>query len=62
MDLSKDFECITHDSFNAILHTYGLSQDAVTFVYSYLKRRKQGVKKYFYLVHIRPNFIQYFHK
>ena len=23
---------------------YGLSEDAVTFVYSYLKRREQGVK------------------
>ena len=28
----------------AKLHAYGFSEDAVTFVYSYLKRRKQGVK------------------
>ena len=28
----------------AKLHAYGLSEDAVTFVYSYLKCRKQGAK------------------
>ena len=44
MDLSKAFDCITHDLLVAKLHAYGLSNDAVTFIYSYLKRRKQGVK------------------
>ena len=44
MDLSKAFNCIPHDLLLAKLHAYGLSEDAVTFVYSYLKRRKQGVK------------------
>ena len=44
MDLSKAFNCIPHDLLVAKLHAYGLTEDAVTFVYSYLKRRKQGVK------------------
>ena len=44
MDLSKAFDCIPHDLLVAKLHAYGLSEDAVTFIYSYLKRRKQGVK------------------
>ena len=44
MDLSKAFDCIPHDLLVAKLHAYGLSENAVTFIYSYLKRRKQGVK------------------
>ena len=44
MDLSKAFDCIPHDLLVAKLHAYGLSEDAVTFIYSYLKRRKQAVK------------------
>ena len=43
MDLSKASDCIPHDLV-AKLHAYGLSNDAVTFIYSYLKRRKQRVK------------------
>ena len=38
------FDCIPHDLLVAKLHTYGLSMDAITFIYSYMKRRKQGVK------------------
>ena len=38
------FDCIPHQLRAAKLHAYGLSEDAVTFVHSYLKRRKQGVK------------------
>ena len=45
MDLSKAFDCVPHDLLVAKLHAYGLSKDGVTFIYSYLKRRKQGVKK-----------------
>ena len=30
--------------FQENFHAYGLSEDTVTFIYSYLKRRKQGVK------------------
>ena len=44
MDLSKAFDCIPHDLLVARLHAYDLSNDAVTFIYLYLKRRKQGVK------------------
>ena len=44
MDLSKAFDCIPHDLLVVKLHAYGLTEEAVTFIYSYLKRRKQGVK------------------
>ena len=44
MDLSKSFNCIPHDQLVAKLHAYDLSIDRVTFIYSYMKRRKQGVK------------------
>ena len=44
MELSKAFDCISHDLLIAKLQAYGLSMDAITFIYSYMKRRKQGVK------------------
>ena len=44
IDLSKAFDCIPHDLLAAKLPAYVLSEDAVTFVHSYLKRRKLGVK------------------
>ena len=44
MDLSKAFDCIPHDLLVAKLYAYGLSKNGVIFFYSYLKRRKQGVK------------------
>ena len=40
LDLSEAFDCIPHDLLAAKLHAYGLSEDAVTFVHSYLKCRK----------------------
>ena len=44
MDLPKAFDCILHDLLIAKLHPYGFSLKTVTFIYSYLKRRKQKVK------------------
>ena len=44
MDLSKVFDCIPHDLLFAKIYTYGLLEDAITIVNSYLKRKKQGVK------------------
>ena len=44
MDLSKAFDSIPHNLLIAKMHAYGFSLDAVTFFYSYLKRRKQKVR------------------
>ena len=44
MDLSKAFDCIPHNLLIVKLHAYGFSDKTVTFIYCYLKRRKQNVK------------------
>ena len=44
MDLFKAFDWILHDLLVVKLHAYVLSIDAITIIYSYMKRRKQGVK------------------
>ena len=38
MDLSKAFDCSTHDLLIAKLHSYGFDENALVLVYSYLKK------------------------
>ena len=44
MDLSKAFDCISHDLLIAELHVYGFSFGTLIFLNSYLRSRKQCVK------------------
>ena len=43
MDLSKAFDCIPHDLLLAKMEAHGFIEDFLTFLYSYLKCRKQSV-------------------
>ena len=43
-DLSKAFDCLNHGLLVAKLDAYGFSQDALEFIYSYLKERKQRTR------------------
>ena len=44
MDLSKAFDCLSHELLVAKLEAYGFSRNALTFIHSYLYKRKQRVK------------------
>ena len=44
MDLSKAFVCIPHDLVIATMEAYDFSEEFLTFLHSYLKRRKQSEK------------------
>ncbi len=44
MDLSKAFDCIPHDLMIAKLKAYGMSNQSLAFMYSYLHNCKQRVK------------------
>ena len=44
MDLSKAFDCLSHELLIAKLDAYGFNENTVKLVYSYLTNRKQSVK------------------
>ena len=44
-DLSKTFDCIDHESMITKPLSYGFDTNALKFIYSYLKERKQRTKK-----------------
>ena len=44
MDLSAAFHCVPHGLLIEKFHAYGLCMDAIRFIYSYIKIRKQEVK------------------
>ena len=41
MNLSKAFDCIPHDLLITKLYAYELNSDALKYIYTYLKNRKQ---------------------
>ena len=43
-DLSKAFDCLSHENLLAKLHAYGFSISALKLIYSYLANRKQRTK------------------
>ena len=43
-DLSKAFDCLSHDLLIAKLDAYGFDKSALEFIYNYLKERKQRTK------------------
>ena len=43
-DLSKAFDCLSHDLLIAKLEAYGFEKSALEFIYNYLKDRKQRTK------------------
>ena len=44
MDLSKTFDCLPHDLLIAKPEAYGVTNDALKLILSYLSQRKQCVK------------------
>ena len=44
MDLSKVFDCLSHELLIAKLDAYGFNENTIRLVYSYLTNRKQSVK------------------
>ena len=50
IDLSKAFDCIPLDLLMAKLTAYGFDKTALKYIYSYLKKRQQCVRKKQYLL------------
>ena len=44
MDLSKGFDCISHELLIAKLYAYGFGKKSLKLMYCYLNNRKQRVK------------------
>ena len=44
MDLSKAFDCLSHDLLIAKLNAYGFDKCSLKLIYSYLNGRKQRIK------------------
>jgi hypothetical protein len=44
MDLSKAFDCLPHDILLSKLPAYGLTENSIKLLYSYLSDRKQQIK------------------
>ena len=44
MDLSKEYDYISHDLLIAKVEAYGFHRNALTLIYSFLKNRMQRVK------------------
>ena len=43
-DLSKAFDCLSHELLIAKLHAYGFGHSALNFIFDYMENRKQRVK------------------
>ena len=63
-DLSKAFDCLSHELLVAKLSAYGMEDSAVRFISDYYIKRKQTTKignnsvlgKMFFLVHLKDQF------
>ena len=45
-DLSKAFDCLSHELIIAKLNTYGFSLDVLKLVQSYLSKKRQGINQF----------------
>ena len=54
MDLSKAFDCLSHELLIAKLDAYGFNENTIRLVYSYLTNREQSVKMKGFLSALKP--------